>query len=200
MSTSPTGAGRPGNAGRRSDGFTLVELMITLGISFVMASAIYLMLGHGRRIENRVTQESSSMRELRLQMKRMTDELQEGTRLVYPEPGQDSDCGVAFVNAKGQTVFYYAREAADETDSKALWRSNVDPSDCEQEEAIVHRVRWFRVTTAPAAPGRTASRVNLDLAACGSEATTVPANIVTSVFLRSLEKYVPEDATNVPWR
>ncbi|MBI4872838.1 MAG: type II secretion system protein [Candidatus Riflebacteria bacterium] len=179
-------------------GFTLVELMLSLAISFVLATAVYLMLGQPRPAD-RVAKESASVRELRLKLKRLTYELQEGTRLIYPEPGQESSCGVGFVNARGQLVFYYTRDDGTVSGTRTLWRSNVNPSDCEEEEALIEHVHWFRVTTAAAGPGRAPSRVNLDLAASSTEATTATANMVTSVFLRSLEKNGPDDPTNIPW-
>lgn len=165
--------------------FTIVELVVALGVSSALATVLYQLLWQGRMMGERVGATSTSGQEARLKARRMTNEIQEGTRLFYPRPGATAE-GVGFVNARGETVLYLIGKGE-------LRRVNVNAPG-EPPEVLVRNVKHFRATTAPCSPGRAPARVNLDLAVGGSG----EANVATSVFLRSLEKYVPEDPTHEP--
>jgi prepilin-type N-terminal cleavage/methylation domain-containing protein len=166
--------------------FTIVELVVALGISSALATVLYQLLWQGRLIGERVGAASTSGQEARLKARRMTNEIQEGTRLFYPRPGATAE-GLGFVNARGETVIYLI-------DKGELKRVNLN-TPREPPEVLVQNVKHFRATVAPCGLGRAPGRVNLDLAV-GVDAGE--ANVATSVFLRSLEKYVPEDPTHEP--
>lgn len=166
--------------------FTIVELVVALGVSSALATVLYQLLWQGRMMGERVSATSTSGQEARLKARRMTNEIQEGTRLFYPRPGATAE-GLGFVNARGETIIYLI-------DHGELGRVNLNTPG-EPREVLVKNVKHFRATTAPCAPGRAPGRVNLDLAVGGDSGE---ANVATSVFLRSLEKYVPEDPTHEP--
>jgi prepilin-type N-terminal cleavage/methylation domain-containing protein len=163
--------------------FTLVELAVALAISAVLATALYELLAQGRAVGERLGGRGGSSQEARIKARRMSNEIQEGSRLFYPRPGVTAD-GVGFVNARGETILYFV-------EGSALKRANLNaPRDPPEE--LVRGVQHFRATTALASPGRAPARVNLDLSVAAS-ADAPEANVVTSVFLRALERYVPED-------
>lgn len=164
-------------------GLTLIELVVAVAISAVLATALYELLAQGRAAGERLGGRGASNQEARIKARRMSNEIQEGSRLFYPRPGVTAD-GVGFVNARGETILYFIEGAS-------LKRANLNIADRAAEE-LVRGVQHFRATTALASPGRAPARVNLDLSVAAS-ADAPEANVVTSVFLRALERYVPED-------
>lgn len=181
------------NRARR--GMTLLELMIAVGIAAIITSAAYLLMSRGQLIERRINEETAAVHAVRVQVRRMTDEIQEGTRLVHPLSGQDSSSGLVFVNARGETICYYVSDPA--SGPRSLWRECANEGE-KSREIIVKNVVHFRATTAPASPGLATSLVKLDLDA-GTSIPGVEANVVTAAFLGSLEKNIPEDSTAGPW-
>jgi hypothetical protein len=170
-----------------------VEVLVAGGILLVLMTVIYELLWQGRMVGKRISEESSAGQEARLKIKRMTNEIQEGTRLFFPDGGRTSD-GVGFVNARGETIFYYVDRKGGVAD---LIRVNANaPRD--PPERLVRNVRHFRATSAIRGRGRAQSRVNIDLA-IGGEVDALEVNVVTSIFLRSLELYVPDDPTHESW-
>ncbi|MBI4864107.1 MAG: prepilin-type N-terminal cleavage/methylation domain-containing protein [Candidatus Riflebacteria bacterium] len=175
-------------------GFTLVELIVALGISTVLVTVVYQLLWQGRMVGTRVAAGSSASQEARLKIRRMTNEIQEGTRLFHTKEGQTAG-GVGFVNARGETIFYYVDGA--QGGPQNLYRANLNaPS--EPPELLAKNLRHFRATSAVCGRGRAQSRVNVDISV-GSEAGQGEANVVTSIFLRGVERYIPEDPTHGSW-
>lgn len=168
-------------------GFTILEIVIATALSAILLGVLYRMLLQGRFVGERVGSRSVASQEARLKLRRMTTEIREGTRLFYPKAGQTAD-GVGFVNASGETILYYL--------DKDLIRVNMNSPE-KDVEILVRDLSHFRVTTAITGRGRAPSLVNLDLSVGGErEGYEIEVNLITSVFLRSLEKYVPDDPTH----
>lgn len=177
----------------RRAGLTLPEVVIAFGLSALIAGAAWQIFSQGQWISRKIGAESEAGQDTRLKLKRISFEIQEGTRLFHPPPGKTAT-GVGFVNAKGETVFYYAETP--DGGRPGLYRANVNLPDQPPELVIAH-LKHFRATTAPVGRGRVPSLVHLDLAV-GAAIAGVESNSVTSVFMRGLEKPVPEDPTHEP--
>lgn len=176
---------------------TLLELMVAIGIASIIATAVYQLMSRGRLIERRITEESAAVQAVRLQVKRLTDELQEGTRLVHPMQGKFSSTGLVFVNARGELICYYV--SGPDGGPKSLWRGCVNEKDQKKRrEVVIDNILQFRATTAPASSGMAESLVKLDLCA-GTSLPGVEANIVSAAYLGSLEKDIPEESTAWPF-
>lgn len=174
---------------------TVLELMIAVGIAAIISTAAYQLMARGQLIERRITQETAAVHAVRMQVRRMTNEVQEGTTIVHPLPGQDSKSGLVFVNAQGELICYFVD--APESGSRSLWRECANKG-ASSKEVVVKNVVHFRATTAPASDGLVASLVKIDLDA-GTDLPGVEANVVTAAFLGSLEKHIPDDSTAGPW-
>lgn len=177
--------------------FTLLESMLVAGLMALISGGIYQLWSHSALVTSRLSSGGIQMQEIRLGVKKMLNELQEGLALFYPHPGAKTQAGVGFLNARGEVVVYYENASSDQS-GKSIWRANlnsVSDSNITSQEEVIRDVSWFRATVLPAARGKEASCVNLDVCLFGEsagDATTGTYNVVTSVFLRGLQRDIPE--------
>ncbi len=157
----------------------------------VLLGGVYSLWTVSEKSGKKLSTSGVQMQEIRLGVKKMMNELQEGLALYYPHPGGLTQRGVGFLNARGEVIMYYEHLSADET-GKAIWRADLNAGTAEE---LIRDVAWLRTTVLPAARGKEASCVNLDVSLFGQSATgttTAQYNVVTSVFLRGLQRDVPE--------
>lgn len=184
---------------------TIVELVIAASITTILIGASWGFLRLGDRLGVSMSKQSSAAQEVRLRLTRVTRELQEGTRLLWPEPGQTSEQGFGFVNARGETILYVLKNDANASGDKlGLVRVNKTVSEetgKEADEVVVRSMHHLRATTADQVRGRQPSCLQLDVCA-GVDDPSAPdgvreVDVITSVFLRSLEKDIPDDRVEI---
>lgn len=187
----------------RRSAYTLLEALMALSLAGAALGSLYLTRIGPRSATGSTALESTEARSLEQEIHKMAQEIQEGTVLFYPPPGMASPDGlgfdgVGFVNARGETILYYLEPSRADQSGGSVFRVNVNRRRRgldRDAEPLLRNVQHMRVNTAPAAPGKEASFVHLDLALrLGAEDS--PEDVlqyVTSVFLRNLEKYVPDD-------
>jgi len=183
-----------------------MELMITAVIGASMIAVAWGLLRLGDRTGVVLSRHSAAAQDVRLRLIRMTHELQEGTRLFWPEPNETSEAGLGFVNARGETILYFLAPADAEGSPDrsspggrrmSLWRTNLTLP-AAKPEVMIPAMHHFRATTAPRAKGRQPARLGLDVCAGVDDAAAWQVrevNMITSVFLRNLEKVIPDDPT-----
>lgn len=200
------------HAGKRAH--TLVELVFACGLcALVMGSLLITQTQFGRgaaEVQGKSTGEQST---LQTQMRTLVKEIQEATRLFYPAPGREGTpieqgvSGLGIVNSRGEAILYYLKPSEEPDKPGAIFRMNVNlrQSGAETNTApCLENIAHFRVTVAPAAPGKEASLVNLDIGmqsqdvslTAGSASSRIQS-FVTAVFLRNLERRIPDDSSHL---
>lgn len=182
-------------------GHSLVELVVALALAAVSLAALYIVRFSPPDDEAISTSSTAGAgaggRYIQGQMHKLMRELQEGTRLFYPLPGKGIHAGLGFVNARGETILLYLQPVPG-SELSTLYRVNaqVDRRSTAPLPPFVENVSHFRVSVAPAEPGKEASLAHVDLAVevsgHGSEKPR-RVNFVDAAFLRNLERYVPDD-------
>jgi prepilin-type N-terminal cleavage/methylation domain-containing protein len=180
----------------RRSAFTLIELLVAIGIASLLAATLFQLFSTGVKGSYRLTERTSAEQDVRLALQAMSQEIEEGSRIFFPAPGETRD-GVGFVNARGEPIVYYhARFEERARDGKpVLRRANL--LDAKGDEVVVESVMHFRVTTPKSESGRPPGAVNLDLAV-GSRIDGVDANVLTSVALRALDRRAGDEPDPSP--
>jgi prepilin-type N-terminal cleavage/methylation domain-containing protein len=194
--------------------YTLVEMIIALALSGVVLGLLLTMRFQWvRGVGETQRDDTAELATFHIRLHEMVKEIQEGTRLFYPPAGKSypGDEGLGFVNSSGQTVLYYMDSPYDPDPTqylrkpRKLYRVNVnlvlsDPSERNKSaQPYLEGIEHFLVNVAPAAFGKEPSLVNLDIAlqtgtfVKGTGQRPQVTNYVTSVFLRNLERKIPDD-------
>lgn len=176
--------------------FTVLELLVAIGIASLIATTLFQLFSTGVKGSYRLTERASAEQDVRLALQAMSQEIEEGSRIFFPAPGESRD-GVGFVNARGEPIVYYhARFEDGARDGKpVLRRANL--LDAGADEVVVESVLHFRATTPKCESGRAPAAVNLDLAV-GSRMAGVDANAITSVALRALDGRAGDEPDPLP--
>lgn len=176
---------------------SLTELVMAMALTATVLAALSVTsLGPTWSGLDPVSGDSPEVATVQEQLRKLTVEIQESTRLVYPLAGKGPQDGLALVNSRGETILYFVEPG--EAGSKVT-RANLNARRLGRPDAqgsFLDSVRHFRACVPPATPGKQPSLVELDiaieLASRGASAPRV-VNRVTAVFPRNLEAATPED-------
>lgn len=193
---------------------TLVELIFAASLCvLVMGSLLITQTQFGRgaaEVQGKATGEQAT---LQTQIRRLVQEIQEGTRLFYPAPSPDDTPldrgvgGLGIVNSRGETILYYFKPGEEAGKPGSIFRVNVNLRQSGAEGSLppcLENIAYFRVRVAPAAPGKEPSFVSMEfgLQTPDTGITADPAagrvqSFITAVFLRNLERRIPDDSSHV---
>lgn len=183
----------------RRHAYTLVEMMVALAIFSVILVALALTwLKPSWAVFDPFQGRGPDTAPIEQQVRRLTQELQEATRVFHPLPGEGPRDGLGIVDIRGRALVYYVEPAAAggrpvlRRRDMASWQTG-EPDD---DEPFLSELSGFRASVAPVEPGKEASLVELDIGVLvrsrnGRDERLV--NFVTSAFLRNLERHVPDD-------
>lgn len=175
----------------RRRGFTVVELLVVLGVIGIVMAAVWNLFGQGVGTSLRVSGALDAQKVLRSRFQLIVHELQGARRLFFPSPGGKSQEGVGFVDREGRAVMIFVKEEGGE---RVLYRADLNRK---TREELARGVKSFRVTVPPPEPGEVVRSANLtfSLDLEGSEdaqGERRELGMVTSVTLRSLEERYPD--------
>lgn len=183
-------------------GFTLVEMMVAFAIFAVIIVTLALTwLKPSWAVFDPFQGGGPDTGPIEQQVRKLTQELQEATRIFHPLPGEGPRDGLGLVDIHGRTIVYYVEPAAPggravlRRRDLTAWQAG-EPGDDEPFLAELNTTNGFRAVVAPVEPGKEASLVELDLGVVvrsrnGRDQRVV--NFVTSAFLRNLERHIPDD-------
>lgn len=183
---------------RRAHG--LVELLVAIVLFVVMIAALMLgRVGPGWSVFDPLRGGAPETGALEQQLRKMTAEVQEATRVFYPFAGQGAREGLGIVTADGEAVLYYLEPGREPGSPSTLVRANLTAARTGGESApapFLGDVRTLAIAVAPATPGKRPSLVDIGVAVelpdrAGKGVRRV--EFVTSAFLRNLERTVPDD-------
>ena len=188
---------------RQSRGFTLVELSIAMAIAGVISVAVFALVRSGAWGSARLTGRASAEQDARLALQAVTQELEQGTQLVYPRPGEHGDA-VGFLNERGDAVFYYLARFGDEGADGRVSLRRACLSDPPTDESVAGNVLRFQASVGAGAPGRPPCAVTLVLSTgtgfAGQDAASagLDAEFATVASLRAVERVAPDDPIAPP--
>jgi hypothetical protein len=184
----------------------VVGLLALVGTSLLVSQSQW-----GRGAVEVQGKDAAKSATVQILLRKMVKEIQEGTRPFYPAPSKVASAtgpgagGVGIVNARGEAILYYFKPSTEPDRPGAIHRLNVNLRREGKETDVgpfLENIESLRVTVAPAFAGKEPSLVNLDLAlrfdgAVSAGATPTSERFLTSIFLRNLERDIPDDPSHV---
>jgi len=171
---------------KAGNGFTLIESIVAVCLTFLAFSLIWTFWSSARRGEAQLTTGFSTQQDLAISMERISAEVREGIKLFYPLPGApESGEGLAFVGANGQALAYYVDRTKMPT---VLYRVNFSTG---ERKMIARQVNYFKTTVNKPVEGKKVCLVNMNLSLLRGktdiEGKADDYNIIKKVFLRNLK-------------
>jgi len=171
--------------GRRRSGFTLIESIIAVVLTFLVFFIMWEFWSSSRRGEHQLTGNFSIQQDLALISERIASEIREGREIFYPIPFADKvGDGVAFINAQGEPIAYYVNDAQWPSE---LFRVNINTG---ERKLLSRQVNYFKTTVNTPAEGKKVCLINLNLSLLRGdsdiEGKADDYNVIKKVFLRNL--------------